>query len=134
MSKTYLLNAILIEEYIKEGNESLKMKQENFLLFVDEETSRPRGETKAGQNLFSGCWSQSSLLRHNFLHAVLLSRKKSVYQLSIFLVFTLVIRRPYWCIEQRQNVSQVLHNNRIKFPKEFFRYCYIHQHGRRDVT
>ena len=83
LSKTYLLNTILIEEYIKEGNESLKMKQGNFLLFVDEETSRPRGETKADQNLFSGGWSQSSLLRDNFLHAVLLSRKKSVYRINI---------------------------------------------------
>jgi len=82
-AKINLLNAILIEEYIKEGHESLKMKQENFLLFVDEETARPRGETKADQNLFSGCWSQSSLFRDNFLHAVLLSCKKSVYRIGV---------------------------------------------------
>ena len=25
-------------------------------------------------------------------------------------------------------------DNRIKFPKDFFRYCSVHQHGRRDVT
>ena len=51
-----------------------------------------------------------------------------------FLVFTHVMRRPRWCTKQRQNVVQVLHNNRIKFSKDFFRYCSVHQHGRRDVT
>ena len=35
---------------------------------------------------------------------------------------------------QRQNVAQVLHNNRIKIQKDFFRYCSVHHHGRRDVT
>ena len=29
---------------------------------------------------------------------------------------------------------QVLHNNRIKFPKDLFRCFSVHQHGRRDVT
>ena len=24
--------------------------------------------------------------------------------------------------------------DRVKFPKDFFRYCSVHQHGRRDVT
>ena len=33
-----------------------------------------------------------------------------------------------------QNVAIVLHNDRIKFPKDFFRYCSVHQHGRRHVT
>ena len=44
------------------------------------------------------------------------------------------MRRPCWCAKQWQNVAQVLHNNRIKFLKDFFRYCSVHQHGRRDVT
>ena len=35
--------------------------------------------------------------------------------------------------KQWQNVAQVLHNNRIKFLKDFFRYCSVHRHGRRDV-
>ena len=52
----------------------------------------------------------------------------------LFLVFTHMMRRPCWCTEQWQNVAQVLHNNRTKFPKEFFRYCSGHQHGRRGVT
>ena len=52
---------------------------------------------------------------------------------TLFLVFTHVMRRPCWCTKQWQNVVQVLHNNRIKFPKEFLRYCSVHQHGRRDV-
>ena len=43
-----------------------------------------------------------------------------------------VMRRPCRCTKQRQNVAQVLHNNRIKFPKDFFHYCSVHQHGRRD--
>ena len=53
---------------------------------------------------------------------------------TIFLVFTHVMRQPCWCTKQWQNVAQVLHNNRIKFPKDFFRYCSVHQCGRRDVT
>ena len=43
------------------------------------------------------------------------------------------MRRPCWCTEQWQNVAQVLQNNRIKFPKECFHYCSVHQRGRRDV-
>lgn len=35
------------------------------------------------------------------------------------------------CAKQRQNVAQVLHNNRIEFPKDLFRYSFVHQHGRR---
>ena len=54
--------------------------------------------------------------------------------LLIFLVSTHVMRRPCWCTKQWQNVAQFLHNNRIKFPKDFFRYCSVHQHGRRDIT
>ena len=30
------------------------------------------------------------------------------------------MRRPCWCTKQWQNVAQVLHNNRIKLPKDFF--------------
>lgn len=26
------------------------------------------------------------------------------------------------------NVAQVLHNNEMKFPKDFFGYCSVHQH------
>ena len=37
-----------------------------------------------------------------------------------FLVFTRVIRRPCWYTKEWQNVAQVLHNNRIKFLKDFF--------------
>ena len=37
-------------------------------------------------------------------------------ELTLFLVFTHVTRRPCWCKEQWQNV---LHNNRIKFPKDW---------------
>ena len=48
-----------------------------------------------------------------------------------FLVFTHVMRLSCWCTK---HVAQVLHNNRIDFPKEFFRYCSVYQHGRRDVT
>ena len=51
-----------------------------------------------------------------------------------FLVFTYVMRRPCWCTKQWQNVAQVLRNNRSKLPKDFFRYCSVHQHGRRDIT
>ena len=39
---------------------------------------------------------------------------------SLFLVFTHVMRRPRWCTKQWENVAQVLHNNIIKFPKDFF--------------
>ena len=31
-----------------------------------------------------------------------------------------MIRRPCWCIKQKQNVALVLHDNRVKFPKDFF--------------
>ena len=52
--------------------------------------------------------------------------------LSLFLVFTHVMIQPCWCTKQWQNVAQVLHNNII--PKDFLRYCSVHQYGRRDVT
>ena len=48
--------------------------------------------------------------------------------------FTHVMRWPCWCTKLWQNVAQVLHNNRIKFPKDLFRCCSVNQHGRRDVT
>jgi len=35
------------------------------------------------------------------------------------LVFTHEMRRPCWCRKEWQNVAQVLHNNRIKFPLFF---------------
>ena len=28
---------------------------------------------------------------------------------------------------------QVLHNNKVKFPKDILLHCSVHQHGRRDV-
>ena len=37
----------------------------------------------------------------------------------VFLVFTHVMRWPCWCTKQWENVAHVLHNNRIKFPKDF---------------
>ena len=67
-------------------------------------------------------------------HIVDAKNEISLKTFSIFLVFTHVMRRPCWCTKQWQNVARVLHNNRIKFPKDFFRYCSVHQHGRRDVT
>ena len=36
--------------------------------------------------------------------------------------------------KQWQNVAQVLQNNRIKFPKDVFRYSSVHLHGCCDVT
>ena len=39
-----------------------------------------------------------------------------VAELAPFLVCTHVIRRPYWCTKQKQNVACVLHNNRAKLP------------------
>ena len=53
---------------------------------------------------------------------------------AIFLVFTHMMTWPCWCTKQRQNVAKVLHNNRITFPKDLFRYCSVHQHGSGDVT
>ena len=50
------------------------------------------------------------------------------------MVLTYEMRPPCWCTEQWQNVAQVLRNNRIKVPRDFFHYCSVHQHGRRDVT
>ena len=52
-------------------------------------------------------------------------------QLHQFLVFTHMTRRSCWCTKQFQNITQVLKNNRIKFPKDFFRCFSLHQHGRR---
>ena len=43
-----------------------------------------------------------------------------------------MIRRLSWCTEQWQNVAQILNNNRIRFHKDFFPYCCVHQHGCRD--
>ena len=47
--------------------------------------------------------------------------------------FSLTHSRPCWCTKQWQNVAPVLHNNRIKFPKDYLHYCSVHQHGRHDV-
>ena len=52
---------------------------------------------------------------------------------ALFLGCTHVMRRTCWCTKQWQNVAQLLHNNRTKFPKDFFHHCSVHQHGRRDV-
>ena len=32
------------------------------------------------------------------------------------------------------NMAHVLRNNRVKFPKDFFLYCSVHQRGRSDVV
>ena len=50
--------------------------------------------------------------------------------MSVFLVFSHVMRLPFWYTKEWQNFAQVLHNNRIKFPKDFcslFHYCSLHQ-------
>ena len=57
-----------------------------------------------------------------------------VVQGAIFLVFTHMMTWPCWCTKERQNVTQVLHNNRITFPKEWLCYCSVHQHGSGNVT
>ena len=44
------------------------------------------------------------------------------------------MRWPCWCTEHWQIIAHVLHNNRIKFPKEFFHHCSVYQHGHCDVT
>ena len=48
--------------------------------------------------------------------------------LYLFLVFTHVMRRPCWCTKQWQNVAQVLHNNRIKFPQDFLPEITVWKH------
>ena len=32
-----------------------------------------------------------------------------------------------------ENGPQVLHDNRVKFPKDTLLHCSVHKHGRRDV-
>ena len=54
--------------------------------------------------------------------------------IHLLLVFTHVMRRPCLCTKLWQNVAEVLHNNRIKFPKDFFRCCPVHEHGHCDIT
>ena len=49
-----------------------------------------------------------------------------------FLVFTHFMRRP--CLRIQRWQDEVLHNNRAKFSKQYFRYCSIHEQYRRDVT
>jgi len=70
---------------------------------------------------------------HRFIMSLLMCLL-NLHGLIILGGYTHVMRRPCWCTKQWQNVAQVLHNNRIKVPKDFFRYCSVHQHGRRDVT
>ena len=48
--------------------------------------------------------------------------------------------RPYPCEETAMlvhkimaNLAHVLHNNSVKFPKDFFLFCSLHQHGGDDV-
>ena len=53
---------------------------------------------------------------------------------KLLLVLTQVTRRSCWCTKQWQNVAHVLHNNNIEFLKDFFYYCFVQQHGCRDVT
>ena len=70
--------------------------------------------------------------------SVALTNFQNYYSIDLsskpLLVFTQVMRRPCCCTKQWQNVAHVLHNNRIKFPNDFFPSCSVHQHGRRDVT
>ena len=33
----------------------------------------------------------------------------------------------------KENLPQVLHNNKVKFPKDILMHCSVHHHGRRDV-
>ena len=54
--------------------------------------------------------------------------------IHLLLVFTHAMRRPCLCTKLWQNVAQILHNNRIKFPKDFFRCCPVHEHGHCDIT
>ena len=44
----------------------------------------------------------------------------------LFLGCTHMMRRACWCAKQLQNVAQVLHNSRIKYPRDFFS-LYRHQ-------
>jgi len=71
------------------------------------------------------------ILMFEMLHWKIMESFKTIWKLlmihylgkirvRVFLVFTHVMRRPCWCTKQCQNVAQVLHNNRIKFPKDFF--------------
>ena len=32
------------------------------------------------------------------------------------------------------NLAHVLHNNRDKFPKDFFLFCSVYQHGSDDIS
>ena len=42
------------------------------------------------------------------------------HELSSYSLFSLTWSEPCWCTKQWQNVTQILHNNRIKFSKDFF--------------
>ena len=71
---------------------------------------------------FSGLTSLEEL-------SVELAKKKKLLKYLVSLYETAML-----CIQKWQNVAQVLHINRIKFSKEYFRYCSIHQDCQGDVT
>ena len=49
------------------------------------------------------------------------------------MVYNQVIRRPCWCTKQQQIMAHVLHNDTVKFPKDFVLFCCVHQNGGDDV-
>ena len=59
---------------------------------------------------------------NNFHAPTPLGNQLALIKVIEFLVFTHVMRRPCWCTKQWQNVAQVLHNNRIKFPSAIVLY------------
>ena len=91
---------------------------------------RQRKPVAVNHSFFALAWKW----KVHFIYFVRRDQDAIIAKQYLFLVFTHVMRRPCWCTKQWQNVAQVLHNNRIKFPEDSFRYCSVHQHGRRDVT
>ena len=56
------------------------------------------------------------------------------WRTGLFLFCIHVMRPPCWCTKQKEKAPQVLHNNRVKFPKDISLHCSVKQHGHRDVT
>ena len=75
----------------------------------------------SGQNVVDsrGAATRSRNSNHKNSESSAAIAKLNVYSRK-FLVFTHVMRRPCWCTKQCQDVAHVFHNNRIKFPKQFF--------------
>ena len=46
---------------------------------------------------------------------------------------TRLLREKPLRTEKNKFMGHVLHNNRVKFPKDFFLFCSVHQHGGDDV-